>query len=581
MIKKLSLKFVLVSLVLVVSVIITSSCYAFSTEYIAKSPVTIEDLKEASGKTFSEDTIFHVIGYQSTSSGKYKIYLLYQAAGGTLESAEYFAPRTYNSAYYISCYYAGNYITLNYVEFSYTDGVLDCATASGSSVQGNAFGYLANVSTWVVCDITTLPVRTAANGTVIYEPLIAPDTSFEYSLTGIKRGQVKLEISNLDESLRMYGYVGLETTYAVNDTLDITANTSNLRLLASMSDNSDLNCYLYEGEELNYYIVDENNVILDTGYISEMAKGDFLYGFEVNNGVDFVFLRYGQVYWDNTLTFKYSLKNSNLLQNNTIVSMGSSSYIETDKTIASNTYTGYVYDSDGNLLSEAQSSFSNDLSSLSIKVDTSYSEVETLLKNYSCYWLQTIYLTGNDSNGNSIDFSDYYVTWSVPTWVNFYKIELSSEEYTKRSGTLTGFTSEGVLSMFNLKFYEYLSEHIKSFDVTLQVYDSNDSLVLTHVINSDDIVRNQIASEENNIDKGDYDILDNPNYTGGSSGAPDINNIQNWTADDYVSLMNTDNFVWEFFKAILGNLPWWITTPLTILIFGVVIITLIRFARGA
>ena len=41
-----------------------------------------------------------------------------------------------------------------------------------------------------------------------------------------------------------------------------------------------------------------------------------------------------------------------------------------------------------------------------------YKEVETLLKHYSCYWLQTIYLTGNNSDGTSIDFSNYYINRS-------------------------------------------------------------------------------------------------------------------------------------------------------------------------
>ena len=48
------------------------------------------------------------------------------------------------------------------------------------------------------------------------------------------------------------------------------------------------------------------------------------------------------MYWDNNLTFKYKNGNSNTIQNNDIVSMGLYSYIETNKTVASGTYTGYV-----------------------------------------------------------------------------------------------------------------------------------------------------------------------------------------------------------------------------------------------
>lgn len=416
-----------------------------------------------------------------------------------------------------------------------------------------------------------------SSGFAFYE--VAPNTSFDYSITGVKRGQTKLTINNLDSSLRMYGYVGLYSCFD-GEILDTTANIENLRLLATKNDNSDLYCYLNEGEEVNYYIVDENNVILDTGYISEMARGNFLYGFEVNNGIDFVFLKDGQVYWSNDLIFKYNTNNSNTIQNNDIVSMGVSSYIETNKTVASGTYTGYVYNSSGELLTQSDCDYSNDLSSLSIKVDTSYHEL-TVGFNKSCYWLQTIYLSGNNTDGTSIDFSNYSVRWSIPTWVVLDSLEVNGSSYDKYSGTLSGFTSTGILSMFNLKVYELIKDHTKDFNITLQVYDENDTLVLTHVINSDDIISKQVSSEENNVDKEDYDILDNPNYTGGSSNSSNLNNIQDWTIKDYEKLMSTDNFVWEFFKSILGNLPWWITTPLTILIFGVVIITLIRFARGA
>ena len=82
-------------------------------------------------------------------------------------------------------------------------------------------------------------------------------------------------------------------------------------------------------------------------------------------------------------------------------------------------------------------------------------------------------------------------------------------------------------------------------------------------------------------EKPDYEITKDENYTPGNGSGLDVDNIKNWKIEDYKKFIGTDNFIWTFFKAILGNLPWWITTPLTILIFGVVIITLLRLIRGA
>lgn len=78
----------------------------------------------------------------------------------------------------------------------------------------------------------------------------------------------------------------------------------------------------------------------------------------------------------------------------------------------------------------------------------------------------------------------------------------------------------------------------------------------------------------------DDNAVDNGNYSLSDRGS-DLSNYENWKIDDYYDLVSTDNFIWQFFKAILFGLPSWITTPLYILIFGVVIITLYRFIRGA
>ena len=583
MIKNLKNKFLICLFLLVTVFSVTSSCFAnsYSTS-IGDAPINVEDFMNSTAfytaiqtytdfKNFNPEVHKYAIIYKTNSNYYHCTFFLSENISCGKERLSH----TQNMCWFDLYDTSGKSISVPTLSFRYENGSY---SFSGSNTSINYFAI--NDSDNLTNDINFLLY--GYTGDLWHEPVIPIDISFNYEFEGVKRGQTKLTITNLDSSLKMYGYVGCDNNFSVGDILDTSSISSYLRLLSVYSDNSDLYCYMYDGEELLYYILDENNVILGIGYISNMAKGDFLYGFNVSNGVDFVFLRDGIPYWDNNLTFKYNTNNSNTIQNNDVVSMGDYSYIETSKTVASGTYTGYVFDSSGNLVVQADCAYSNNLSSFSIKVDTSYFETHTLLKHISCYWLQSITLTGTNPDGSFIDFSNYKVQWSVPTWVTFESIELGFEEYNMRSGTLTGFTSAGALSMFNLQLYENLSEHSKNFDITLQVYDGSGNLVLTHIVNSDNIVDNQIKSEENNVDKGDYDIVDKPGYTGGSnSNYGDIGNIQNWTADDYINLMSTDNFVWEFFKAILGNLPWWITTPLTILIFGVVIITIIRFARGA
>lgn len=600
MIKNLKSKIIICLFLLVTVFSVTSSCFAqtalaYSTE-IKTCPVTLEQFMDSNAfknavakstvySNFDLEKVSYICIYTPsfthvgvTLDESYTCYFLFNENVNLLKQkstgSQYF--------YFNYCDENKNIISVPYISVKYTSNSFSVLSSNSTGVDTLAFG---SDESFAFTDISNLSVYTY-EGDLWYEYVSPVDTSFDYSIEGTKRGQTKLSIYSLESSLRMYGYVGLNTTFNIGDTLDTTANINNLRLMATRTDNSDLYCYVYEGEEVNYYIVDENNVILDTGYISEMAKGYFLYGFEVNNGVDFVFLKDGQVYWDNNLAFKYSL-NNNIIGDNNIVSAGSSTYIVSDKTVSNGKYIGYVYDSNNNLLNEASCKYSNNLSSLSIKVDTSYEEDNDFFDE-GVWYINFIDLDGTNSDGTLIDFSDYYIRWSVPINIEIIEILDNNGKCEKRNGIFDSPSSIGYFTCFwSIRDYisKYKSDEYVAFDITLQVYDGNDNLVLTHIINSDDIVEDKIASEENNVDKGDYGILDNPNYTGGSSNssssAGNISNIQNWTADDYLNLMSTDNFVWEFFKAILGNLPWWITTPLTILIFGVVIITLIRFARGA
>lgn len=594
MIKKLRLKFVLVFLVLVVSVFITSSCYALTADNIeivslSDFGITLEDVydyissQNSTSSKFPEDFTHGLIA-DCNSSGT-KLNFMFFHNDSNIDYLVYFTKMSYRT---IMGYDSDNVIIDKYVftKVTYnisTSSFSDCYISNMGSIACPA-NYSGTSGVLKLLDCTTYDIRVNdSNGDLVYEPSQI-DTSFDYSLNGKSRGQVELKIDNLDSSLRMYGYVGCENTFNVGDTLDTSSISSYLRLLAIHSDNSDLNCYLYEGEKLLYYIVDENNIILDIGYISELAEGNFLYGFPVNDGVDFVFLNNGQVYWNNELTFKYQVDNGSLLTKNEIVSTGSYSYIESNKTSAKITYNGFVYDSNGDVISSAVTSTTNNLSSLYMKeVNTNYFETKIglniLIHDEACYWLKSIVLAGTDSSGNDIDFSNYSVRWSIPTWLTLDSIEIGTSSYDKFNGVITGFSSNGVLSI-QLKIYELLKNHSKDFDITLEIYNDNGDLVLTYLVNSDDIVRNQILSEENNIDKPSYDITNNPNYTGGSNSYPGSDNIHNWGVDDFANYLGTNNTMFNFFWAFLNNMPTWISTPLTILLIGLVVITLYKFIRG-
>ena len=386
MIKKLSLKFVLVFLVLVVSVIITSSCYAEdTTRYNDIGLLSDYGIEEITVDNISRNTFYNGSSYDSgiadwvsdnvdyLNNGTAKMlyfryngydfcFLTYNydnnssiAGVGYYYKGSTYYPMTY---WYCSGYlYVWNSNTSNWHWTQGDPTIADTSSSSHLFLSVN-FGavtldlYCANCTgDYVRYNATTSACEYIFDSSAYVPPVIEIDTSFDYSLSGLKRGQVNLEISNLNSSLKMYGYVGCENNFNVGDVLDTSSISSYLRLISMYSDNSDLSCYLYEGEKLLYYIVDEDNVILDIGYISEMAEGDFLYGFEVYNGVDFVFLRDGQVYWDNNLTFKYSVGNSSEYEKSVIVSMGESSYITTDKTVSFTEYNGYVYDINNILLS--------------------------------------------------------------------------------------------------------------------------------------------------------------------------------------------------------------------------------------
>lgn len=593
MIKKLSFKLLLVFSVLVVSAIITSSCYAVLTEdnFISfdslNSGITMKDvysyIESQNSDHYLDDYNLSKFLARFDSSSNIIRFEFFDHA-----DLEYIIVSYLSSGYYRGPGYDSynNMLTKSgmkiYVYYDLNTRTFSLETAS-SSANSLFYSGSKNVDSGVVSylDITSIDIYYENKDTLIHsgDSYSSSSVNFDYSFLGVKRGQVKLTIDNLDSKYKMYGYVDCKNNFSVGDVLDIKSISSYLRFFTSPSF-PDSYCYLYEGEKLLYYILDNDNVIIDIGYISELAEGYFLYGFSIDDGVDFVFLNNGQVYWNNDFTFKYQFENGKLLTKNEVVSAGSYTYIISDKTIPNMTYHGYVYDSNNVLICSADAHTSNDLSSFYVQeVTTSYYETHTLIRDQSTYTVQYMTIRGTYSNGDNIDFSNYYLRWSVPTWLTLAGIEIGVESYDKYNGIITGFSDTGVLGI-HLKIREWLSDHKKSFDITLEVFDPDGNLVTTYIINSDEIVRNQILSEENNLDKPSYDIVDNPNYSGGS-GNKDFTDIQNWKIEDYLKLLTTDNFIWEFFKAVISNLPWWITIPITILIFGVVIITLFRFARGA
>lgn len=564
MIKNLKLKFVLVFLLLVVSVFITSSCYA---QDYPEFP-TYEDYK------YNEYVI-----YYRTSDNKL---ILWHFASDYENSFEFKCDILTDTI--MGCYVVpNNDVYYNYYFLSGNSWILD-PNSTNTNYFHRSSGHHnlpSNVKNGIV--FTTIDITNYDTGELLFAGEKQLDLSFDYDLVGTKRGQVKLSISGLDSSLNMYGYVGCENKFNVGDVLDTSLIAENLRMISVLLDKSDLDCYLYDGEKFLYYIVDENNIILDIGYITEMCEGYYLYGFPVNDGVDFVFLNNGVPYWSDDFTFKYQVNNGKLFTKNEVVSSGSYVYIETDKTVHNTTYYGFVYDSNGSEISKASITSINDLSNIHVvSLATRYREFSTgwFSDTTSVYELYNLTLAGTNPDGSYIDFTNYSVRWSIEPYTTLLEtIKVNNNDYSKDFGTVSGFDSVYGILDFELEIHQLLDKRVSAFDIVFEIYDSNDNLVLKHVVNSDDIVKDQVIYNENFPNRPSYDILDNPNYSGGNK-YPNSDNIQNWEIDDFVSYLGTDNSVFNFFWAFLNNMPTWISTPLSILLIGLVIITLYKFIRG-
>lgn len=582
MIKIFKNKFLISLFVLVITIFITSSCYAVG---------NISDISETCTTPFSLDDVYNEVSSRGFTKANSVVLVTFQQFGDGSNSYHIFVFSTSTGIAYIKEQAANistgkafnssdSAISCNYYKFYYRNGAFSHSSAL-SGTTGNFLG-VSGGSITKVGDISTIPLK-AYNGRIIYEP-----QKFSFDIFGVDYDTVRLEIYNLDSNLKMFGYYNINNSYNVGDILDINSMVSNIRLLSGNNDNTDLWCNINLGEIITYYIVDSDYNILDIGEFNQMAVGDFLYGFNVKNrdAVDFVFVRNGNVYWNNNLNFYYKDSHgTSFINQNSVVSSNEYSLIYNSSYYNSGIYSAKVCDSNDNILASAEVLYQSDWSSeLSLNIGSSYYENHVGWYK-SCFWITSLSLFGNDITGSSIDFTGYKIRWSIPQNVVVDSLEVGSDSYSKRSGYFTCNNSNGLIAMANVKVYVLIKDYVP-FDFTFEVYDSDDNLVLTQKLNSDSIVSTEIVSNENDVEQPNYDIVNNPNYTGSSnsnysSNSFDYNSISDWTVDDYSKLMSTNNTIWEFFKAILGNLPWWITTPFFILILGVVIISLIRFARGA
>lgn len=335
------------------------------------------------------------------------------------------------------------------------------------------------------------------------------------------------------------------------------------------------------GETLTYYIVNDDYVVVDTGVIDDLSNGYYLYSYTNEKGIKYSFLKNGSFYWDDTLDFVWTDPNGYQYHNDQIITL-SERYITVYEDVYSYTVTGTVYDAEGNILGQADCTYIQEQGYLDVTIgDTSYYEYSSspTLAEFVVY---SIKLQGKDLKGNDIDFSNYYIKWNVSCYlisysVNPEEIYVGNELYNSISGVFDNISSNG-FCYFNLKVKKRLSNYI-CFNFTFDVYNSNNELVKTVVISSDEIVSNQIKSNISIGNNSSYEIENNSNYNSWNNNY-NFDGIDNWQIDDFKNYLGTGNFIWQFMKAILFGLPSWITVPMYILLSGVVVITLLKLIRG-
>ena len=210
MIKNLRLKFVLVFLLLVVSVFITSSCYAVftvSNEY--PEQLSRENIRNMllANETYSSyaDGIYFCYYEETSDSWRVTVY------------ENVFDSFTYDDSSNFMIYnYKENHESADNISFIWSISSSSFSTTfseSTTSAKKKYFpdDYLIGYTDLYIYDMSS---------NVLYEPTVipaAPETTFDYTIVGTKRGQVKLSISGLDSSLNMYGYVGCENIFEIGD----------------------------------------------------------------------------------------------------------------------------------------------------------------------------------------------------------------------------------------------------------------------------------------------------------------------------------------------------------------------------
>lgn len=610
MIKNLKLK-LLISMFLLVTVFsVTSSCFAFSVEEYTykdfsikmdKTNKTLYVLNNVSNKSVTYDISYGLDNYsnyyfQVNNNIQYpSLYSEYYNFGLVFSNSFSWKSNTYNNITTYSycsansyCYYfdfRNNEYSLPWGETcGFAETASNCASRGDNQLQLDSDYNYKYSDTQI---LTSSDVINKPDGSLLYQSI----PSFNYDIVGVSRNELRLTVNNFASDYNVYGYTS-DVNYSVGDTLDVSSNTSSLRLFKAYSNEVDFFCIIRPTEKIYYYIVDSNNKVVSTGVISELSSGYFLYGFPVDDGVDFVFLLDGKEYWNNTFSFKYTIEgDSNEYLSNDIVNLGTYSRIPVSNNVASRNFTGKVYNNNNEVIATATAVATNDLSSFTCDFSTRYSEDDYAFGHAQSgiFTLSNFIFNGYNSNGSQTDFSQYYIKWSLPSSLNIDYIKINDIDYSTRSGTLTNCTEAGFLlcnlsikvPIRDVNLVGFVTSLYTPFNISYDVYNGNNELIYSGKINSNDIVTNQINSVSDNVEKPDYEITKDENYTPGNGSGLDVDNIKNWKIEDYKKFIGTDNFIWTFFKAILGNLPWWITTPLTILIFGVVIITLLRLIRGA
>ena len=206
MIKKLSLKFLLVFLVLVVSVFITSSCYAVLSDIsgIRETPFTSDDVyNEVASYGFTKDNSVLLV---LSSSNSYTIWVISPSSELSYVaevSSGHTSGRAFNSSgSSVTCAYYKFYYSVSTSSFSH-DGSVFPSNTTFVGMFG-PFGYSK------VGDISTITIKDYS-GNIVYEPLPPQHVDVTHEFQSDTSAKVNFTVSNApDGSILKYSLTGVE-----------------------------------------------------------------------------------------------------------------------------------------------------------------------------------------------------------------------------------------------------------------------------------------------------------------------------------------------------------------------------------